>query len=222
MGSYFQTYTHTLKYTTHIYVAASVLQSLCGLWMKMRTNAHRLQKSCGEKLMVWYSLKMRVLQLLLSRGEHLLLFLDRLLLFLSGLIISYIECCCLQFRNNQRNKNNKCRRERWWADYALSLEKFIQALEITLKMGNKHLLFQTRVRIFSKSRPEQSGGIFQSWFPQENQSEGLVLPTTSLLSTFWCRAESHSPFSNGPVPYTCIQQIFWIYKELLLINKKDR
>ena len=65
-----------------------------------------------------------------------------------GFIIYYIECCCLHFRYNQGNKNNKCRRGRGWADYALSLGKFIQALGITLKIGNKHVLFQTRAREF--------------------------------------------------------------------------
>ena len=63
-----------------------------------------------------------------------------------GFIIYYIECCCLHFRYNQGNENNKYRRERWQADYALSLGNFIQALEITLKIGSKQLLFQTRVR----------------------------------------------------------------------------
>ena len=84
----------------------------------------------------------------LSRGEHANPCLDRLLLFLSGLIIYDIECCCLHFRYNQEHKNNKCRRESWRADYAPSLGKFIQALEITLKIVNKHLLFQTRLREF--------------------------------------------------------------------------
>ena len=112
-----------------------------------RTNAHRLQQSCGEKGTVWYPLKKRVLWLPLSRGECPDPCLDRLLLFLSHLIIYYIECC-LHFRYNQGNKNNKCRRETWWADYALSLGKSIQALDITLKIGNKHLLFQTRAREF--------------------------------------------------------------------------
>ena len=65
-----------------------------------------------------------------------------------GFIIYYIECCCLHFRYNQGNKNNKCRRGRGWAEYALSLGKFIQALGITLKIGNKHVLFQTRAREF--------------------------------------------------------------------------
>ena len=84
----------------------------------------------------------------LSRGEHANPCLDRLLLFLSGLIIYDIECCCLHFRYNQEHKNNKCRRESWRADYAPSLGKIIQALEITLKIVNKHLLFQTRLREF--------------------------------------------------------------------------
>ena len=133
------------------------------LWLKTRTNAHRPQQSCGEKGMARYSLKMRVLRPLLSRGEHLghslkgrvLLPLpgQTFIVFLGsyikeGFIIYYIECCCLHFRYNQGNENNTCRRERWRADYALSLGKFMQALEITLKIGNKHLLFQTRVRDF--------------------------------------------------------------------------
>ena len=80
---------------------------------------------------------MRVLRLLPSRGERPDPVLERLLLFLSGLIIYYIECCCLHFRYNQGNENNKCKRERWRADYAPSLGKFIQALEITLKVGNE-------------------------------------------------------------------------------------
>ena len=106
---------------------------------------------------------MRVLQPLLSMGEHLghslkgrvpwplpgqafITFLGSYIT--EGFIIYYIECCCLHFRYNQGNENNKCRRERWRADYALSLGKFTQALEITLKIGNKHLLFQTRAREF--------------------------------------------------------------------------
>ena len=60
-------------------------------------------------------------------------------------IFYYIECYCLHFSYSQGNENNKCRRERWQADYALTLGKFTQALEITLKIGSKHLLFQTRV-----------------------------------------------------------------------------
>ena len=84
----------------------------------------------------------------LSRGEHPNPCLGRLSLFFLGPIIYYIECCCPHFRYNQGNENKKCRWERWWANYAPSLGKFIQALEITLKIGNKHLLFQTRVREF--------------------------------------------------------------------------
>ena len=133
------------------------------LWLKTRTNAHRPQQSCGEKGMVRYSLKMRVLQPLLSRGEHLghslkgrvLLPLpgQTFIVFLGsyikeGFIIYYKECCCLHFRYNQGNENNKCRRERRQADYASSLGKFTETLEITLKIGNRHLLFQTRVREF--------------------------------------------------------------------------
>ena len=126
----------------------------CGWrWEQMHTDYF----SCGEKGQYRYSLKMRVLWLLLSREERLghslkgrvpRPCLDRLLLFLSGFIIYYIECCCLHFGYNQGNENNKCRRERWWADYAPSVGKFIQALEITLKIGNKHLLFQTGAREF--------------------------------------------------------------------------
>ena len=99
----------------------------------------------------WYgTLKMRVLWPLLSRGERTDPCLDRLLLFFSGLtskkdLLSINRSYCLHIRYNQ---GNKCRRERWRADYAPSLGKFIQALEITLKVGNKHLLFQTRVREF--------------------------------------------------------------------------
>ena len=130
------------------------------------------------------SLKGRVPWPLLSRGECTDPCLDRLLLFLSGFITYYIECCCLHFRYNQGNENNKCRRERWRADYAPSVGKFIQALEITLKIGNKHL-FQTRVREFQQeqaitvcyafSRPDSH---------RKTQFEGRLLPTTLLLSVF--------------------------------------
>ena len=132
--------------------ADSVLQSPCGLWMKTRTNAHRLRRSCGEKGTVQIlsedensmaaSLKGRAHRPL--PGQAFIVFLRSYIK--EGFIIYYIECCRLHFRYNQGNENNKYRRERRQADYALSLGKFIQALEITLKIGSKHLLFQTRVR----------------------------------------------------------------------------
>ena len=143
-------------------MADSVQQSLCVVG-EDETNAHRLQQSCGEKGKVRYSLKMRVLRPLFSRGERLghslkgtepralaaQAFIDFIGSYIKeGFIIYYIEYCCLHFRYNQRNENNKCRRERWRADYAPSLGKFTQALEITLKISNKHLLFQTRAREF--------------------------------------------------------------------------
>ena len=72
---------------------------------------HRLQQSCGEKGMVWYSLKMRVLWPLLSRGEHTNPCLGALFVFLSsytkeGFIIYYIEYCCLHFRYKEINITN--------------------------------------------------------------------------------------------------------------------
>ena len=56
------------------------------LWLKTRTE-HSLQQSCGEKGTGRYSLKMRVLWPLLSKGERPDPCLDRLLLFSSGLTL---------------------------------------------------------------------------------------------------------------------------------------
>ena len=134
--------------TNHVAIMSTVADSM--LWLKTR-QMHSLQQACGEKGTGRDSLKLRVLRPL-SRGESarplpgqaFIVFLRSYIK--EGFIIYYIEYCCLHFRYNQRNENNKCRRERGRADYAPSLGKFTQALESTLKTGNKHVLFQTRAR----------------------------------------------------------------------------
>ena len=88
----------------------------------------------------------------LSRGECSYPCLDRLLLFFSGLtskkdllsitknVVVYILGTIKEMKlTNAEGKGG---------ELALSLGKFTQALEITLKIGNNHLLFQTRVREF--------------------------------------------------------------------------
>ena len=121
-------------------------QSLCVV-AEVRTNAQTIAVLWRKRDGVVLSQDESPMAIL-SRGECPNPCLDRLLLFFSGLIIYYIECCCLHFRYHQAKENTKCRRERWRANCAPSLGKFIQALEITLKIGNKHLLFQTRAREF--------------------------------------------------------------------------
>ena len=128
-----------------------------------------------EKGRYRYSLKMRVLRPLLSRGEHPDPCLDRLLLPFLGLIIYYIECCCLRFRYNQGNENNNCRRERWRADYALCpWESLYRLWKLPWRQAINIYCFRPGQGSFSKSKPKQSGCIFWAWFPRENRSEGLA------------------------------------------------
>ena len=171
------------------------------LWLKTRTNAHRPQQSCGEKGMVRYSLKMRVLRPLLSRGERLghsswgerpNPCLDRLLLFFSDLtskkdllsitqnVVFYILGTIKEMKIiNAEGKGG---------ELALSLGKFTQALEITLKIGNNHLLFQTRVREFQQEQAITVWMHFLGLIPTGKPSLRVwLLPTTSLLSVFHTR-----------------------------------
>ena len=65
--------------------AEFVLQSPRGLWMKTRTNAHRLRRSCGEKGTVQILSEDESPMATYLKGIAPNPYLDRLLLFLLGL-----------------------------------------------------------------------------------------------------------------------------------------
>ena len=84
---------------------------------------------------------------------------------------------------------------------APSLGKFTRALEVTLKIGNDHLLFQARVRDRSKSKPRQSECISRPDSHGKTRFEGLAPAHLFAPGGFPYRAESHLP-DLKPVPYS--------------------